>query len=258
MIAEVYEKGTLVPRKTLWEALKTEEKHRIIISFVGAGGKTSLMYQLAKELAAMGKQVIVTTSTHIRKPSNLPVCVIREASEVKTKINKNNWNQGILVVGRDCGSKLSGLPPSQISELGNYADVLLIEADGAKGLPLKVPAGHEPVLIPETDLVIASAGLDSIGSALQKSCFRWEIAVERLQAEPDHLLTEKDMAIILTESWGAKKAIGNAAYRIVLNKADSTERKKQAIEVLRQIQGRQAEICLVTSFCSCREKMEDS
>ena len=43
-----------------------------LTAIVGGGGKTSLLYALARELQAKGR-VIVTTSTKIRRPTQLPV-----------------------------------------------------------------------------------------------------------------------------------------------------------------------------------------
>ena len=41
------------------------------------------------------------------------------------------------------------------------SDLVLIEADGSKRLPCKVPADHEPVLLPESDIVVAVLGLSA-------------------------------------------------------------------------------------------------
>ena len=38
------------------------------------------------------------------------------------------------------------------------SDLVLVEADGSKRLPCKVPADHEPVLLPESDIVVAVLG----------------------------------------------------------------------------------------------------
>ena len=51
----------------LWEALQVRKGE--VISFVGAGGKTTAMYRLGRELAAQGWRVITTTTTMIRPPS---------------------------------------------------------------------------------------------------------------------------------------------------------------------------------------------
>ena len=53
----------------LWEALRVRKGE--VISFVGAGGKTTAMYRLGHELADQGWRVITTTTTMIRPPSPL-------------------------------------------------------------------------------------------------------------------------------------------------------------------------------------------
>ena len=45
---------------------------------------------------------------------------------------------------------------------------MLIEADGAKCLPLKVPAEHEPVILPETTHVLSLYGMDAVGGVMEK------------------------------------------------------------------------------------------
>ena len=44
-----------------------------VVSFVGGGGKTSLLFRFAEELHACGKRVIVSTSTHMFRPDHVPV-----------------------------------------------------------------------------------------------------------------------------------------------------------------------------------------
>ena len=46
--------------------------------------------------------------------------------------------------------------------------LVLIEADGARRLPLKVPAEHEPVIPEMTTHVLSVYGLDSIGKRSEK------------------------------------------------------------------------------------------
>src|SRR4030043_2196231 len=45
-------------------------KAKELISLVGAGGKTTLMFRLAKELVAGGKKVVTTTTTKILEPTS--------------------------------------------------------------------------------------------------------------------------------------------------------------------------------------------
>ena len=39
-----------------------------MISFVGAGGKSTLMYALAEKISRRGRKVLVSTTTHIYEP----------------------------------------------------------------------------------------------------------------------------------------------------------------------------------------------
>ena len=49
-----------------WNFLHDNKKH--IISLVGGGGKTTIMYELAEHFAEQGKRVVVLTTTHIWLP----------------------------------------------------------------------------------------------------------------------------------------------------------------------------------------------
>jgi hypothetical protein len=52
---------------SLTEALGIEARE--MISLVGAGGKTTLMFRLAKELSLSGKRLVTTTTTKILEPA---------------------------------------------------------------------------------------------------------------------------------------------------------------------------------------------
>ena len=45
-----------------------EDFHKIV-SVVGGGGKTTLLYWMARLCAAEGQRVLVSTTTHIQRPS---------------------------------------------------------------------------------------------------------------------------------------------------------------------------------------------
>ena len=72
------------------------ERERRVISLVGGGGKTTIMYALAEIFREEGKKVIVTTSTHLQTP--LEEIRARNMDEVR-----NLWKSGqIAVIGTDC------------------------------------------------------------------------------------------------------------------------------------------------------------
>lgn len=257
-MARVYqnERGHLKETDSLWEALSLESVPHSVISLVGAGGKTSTMFRLAEECRAGGRRVIVTTSTHIFCPDSYPVALIKRAGDLekwygyRTDSEDRNGNSkneksmpDILVVAgskNEETKKLAGLSLPEIGRLRNYCDVLLIEADGSRQLPLKLPAEHEPAVIEETEVVIGCAGLSAIGKRWKDVCFRWERAGQVLGETEEDFREKKilpqDAADILMDENGTRKHVGERCYRILLNQMDGEKQKADAEEILRLIE----------------------
>ena len=84
------------------------------------------------------------------------------------------WDaQRYAVVGMpDQAGKLKALPETELHAYQKRAKQILVEADGAKMRPCKVPAEQEPVIPKECDIVIAVAGLDVLGETIEAGCFR--------------------------------------------------------------------------------------
>lgn len=212
-----------------------------VISIVGGGGKTTLMYTLANYYAGEGRCVVATTTTHIRRPSEYPVAENRE--EVARLLNEHH----IVVAGVDAsGNKLKMSDCMDISDYMALADVVLVEADGAKCLPCKVPIEKEPVIPKESDIVIGVMGMDTLGQPLGEICFRKERALELLAVDEQHRMTEEDMAKILSSDWGTCKGVENREYYVVLNKCDDEQRMRQgeAIRALLVRTGLEKVVCI--------------
>ena len=129
--------------------------------------------------------------------------------------------------------------------------MVLVEADGAKRLPLKAPAEHEPVIPPCADAVAAVAGMDAGGQAVGAVCHRPERVCALLGAGAEHVLTPADAALLLASPQGGRKGVGEAmAFRCVLNKADTPERAAHA----RAVAGRLAERGIHSAITYYREE----
>ena len=138
-----------------------------VVSLVGGGGKTTLLYAFARHCAAKGWRVLVSTTTHIRQPG--------ENYAADEAALASLWAVGryaVAGVPAEQG-KMTALPPEQLTCWMAQADMVLLEADGAKRMPCKVPAAHEPVLLPESDIVLAVAGLSALGRPLRRSASGW-------------------------------------------------------------------------------------
>lgn len=141
--------------------------NRGITALIGGGGKTTAMHTLARELAGRGT-VILTTSTHICASEEFSTYTDIDASGIRERLAAEGV---ICIAGAGAGGKLCA-PKLSFEELRELADYVLVEADGARRLPLKAHASHEPV-IPETaGLTILVVGADGFGQSIGRVCHR--------------------------------------------------------------------------------------
>lgn len=252
--ASVWEEEDWKEKRSLCDALGIEAKAPKVISFVGAGGKTTTMYQLADELAEQGRKVLVTTTTHILRPKHGMTALVEDIRE----IHGITWEGNVLTVGRPMADSQPGLEKLEmpggledaetVAGLVDMVDVILVESDGAKGLPLKIPAEYEPVLLPQTELVIACAGLDAIGADFETACFRMEQEGSWLRRTAQDRVAPDDVALILMDERGSRRYVSERPFKIVLNKADSEERRQSAGEVVKSLPAMLQPACVLTAY----------
>ena len=209
----------------LWERLELDMGRDRAVALVGGGGKTTLLYVLAREAAAAGRTVIITTTTHIRPHPRLPLI----DPECGGALRKHLDRCGILLLGRPTpGDRLTGT--GEIAGSLRAADVVLIEADGSKGLPLKAPADHEPVLPTRVKAVVAVAGADCVGRAIEAACHRPERVCALLGKPPKALITPEDAAAVLSSPAGGRKGVPEGVrFRCAVNRADLAPRAAEAV-----------------------------
>ena len=198
----------------------------MIISAVGAGGKTTLLRKTAERLSLCGETVALTTTTKIRKP---------ELSDIR-EWEKNGGR--IRVFGTPAGKeKLAAPSEEEFRALFRHFRHVLIEADGAKRYPLKVPADREPVIRKETELVVCVAGMSALGRPVREACFRWELLPEPLR-DGTRLITEEDMVLILGSDWGGRKGTSGIPFRVFLNQCDTEKQRESAMRILELLRAR--------------------
>jgi len=203
-----------------------------VLALVGGGGKTSLMYCLAAGFQRMGIDAAAMTTTRIWRPDDL----CRTAKDCLSR-----WEAGrFALCGQDApqAGKLMAPEDHVYRWLLEHSGVLLVEADGARGLPCKAPADHEPVLPKECSCVLAVMGLDALGGPVGEVCFRPELVCALLGCTPEHRLTPEDAAELLLSIRGARKDVGARKYCVVLNKCDDVERLRQGKELAGLLESR--------------------
>lgn len=217
-----------------------------VISIIGGGGKTTLMERLAREILIRGETVLVTTTTRILMPrgerperviiSRQTGTVLEQAKDLLC-LSGRVTAAGAYIPSED---KLVGFLAAQIEELeqGNLFDWILVEADGARHLPLKAPAPHEPAVPSSSRWVVAVVGLDAISQPLTDEwVFRSRLFAEITGLAPGAAITEESVAAALVHEEGIMKDCPASALRYVfLNKAETEDRRLMGRQVAHILQ----------------------
>ena len=228
------------------------------LSLIGAGGKTTALYSLARELWEEGQRVLVTTTTKIFKPTRPHVHRLFLSDDLGGLIGELGKIREPVIAGAGYGlddsGKLLGLPSEWFDffKRKGLMDSILIEADGAAMKPFKVPAEHEPVVPDECPLTIWVVGIKVLGRPLASQwVHRAERAATLLGVKPGTTVTE-DLVLKLVENpLGCLKGIPLKSRKIaLLNQADNEEEIKKASDLGHMLLGYGLERVVITSFLS--------
>ena len=201
-----------------------------VVSLVGGGGKTSLMFKLARELSAAGDTVLTTTTTKIFEPTADQTGSLILSGSVDNVLNQaeallNRYSHITAVSGRlPESNKLIGFASRIVGELwdSDLFQWIIVEADGAAGRPLKVPAAHEPVIPDCTQRLIGMVGLNAVGQPLnERLVFRPELFSRLAGIPKGSAVTEAAVADMFTLKNGLFRGFDYQVTRIAfLNQAD--------------------------------------
>jgi molybdenum cofactor cytidylyltransferase len=212
------------------------------MALVGSGGKTTALFQLARELLP---PVLVTTSTHLGEWQlafadrhwivTRPEDVARFAGQI----------EGVtLFTGPPSGDqRVMGLDADSLAAVDDLANMLgfpvLVEADGSRQRPLKAPGDDEPVIPSWVNQVVVTAGLLGLNqpldaSAVHRTARFAEISGLRV-GEP---VSEDALARALLHPRGGLKAIPERASRtLLLNQAGSEELIIAGMRIAKEVLG---------------------
>ena len=119
-------------------------------------------------------------------------------------------------------------PPQDVMEhLYKTADVILVEADGSRRMPLKWPAPWEPVVPDNTDITVCVAGLSALGGRPCDVMYGYEYLPEAMRR--DAVDASLISAVLVSLDGGQKGAQGE--YRAFLNQADDAGLRKSASDI---------------------------
>jgi len=216
---------------------------------IGGGGKTTLLYALARAAVARGETAITTTTTRILAPAahESPALLIRpDAASLAAALSRYHH---VTAAAADNAGKLRG-DAAFVEQLaaGRAADRLIVEADGSAGLPLKAHADHEPVISRAADAVIALIGADCIMMPLgDRTVHRSALFAERFALAPGTLLSPAHVAAAVLPPRGyAARVPASLPFIAVITKAVTPLLYRQARELalLLRAHPRVSAVCL--------------
>ena len=182
--------------------------HSGVVCAVGAGGKKSVLYQLAREHP--GRFALTATVHTTVFPDDLPAeSVIDDSPALRERVLSVDASRSVAYA---CPStkpgRHAGVPADTIRSLhdsGRFA-ATFVKADGARMRWIKSPAKGEPVLAGGVDLVIPVVSAKAIGEPLSE---RVAHRVDRVAAvtgvAPGDTLTPEAVGRLLASEDGALK-----------------------------------------------------
>lgn len=200
-----------------------------LIALVGGGGKTTLLWALAGELAAAGRPVAATTTTRIHPPlarqaAGLWLCGDDPPDPVELAARLIGGGPLCLAAGRTSQGKLRGLAEAQVAGLLAAPRLWVVcEADGAAGRPLKAWAAHEPALTGREEMVVVVVGGAGLGRPLNPDwAHRPDMLAMALGLRAGQTPEPEALAAYVAGPSGPLRAAPAAARRVlVLGQADA-------------------------------------
>lgn len=202
---------------------KRVENGKALIAITGSGGKTTLMERLASYFKKEGYSVLITTTTKVASPYIHDYCVDHIYSDDSIFDHEARKGEVVFFANiMDTGKKWMSPSIDAIKALALSYDIVIYEADGSRGLPLKIHSDRDPVIIDNSDIAIAVMGLWGIGEKANQACFG---------TDSESIVDKQFMDMYLTSADGIMKGLDKAKKSIILfNGGDSVS--KSAIDII--------------------------
>ncbi len=212
---------------------KTTKTKGYVTAVIGSGGKTTLIEYLARQAVAAGEKAAIVTTTHMRLPQKHNGVGKREEEAISIM-----EEEGCVYCGSPAREKGKMIFPGDklYRKLCEEADLILVEADGSRGLPMKVPDWpREPVIPENVDEVDVVFGLTALGQPLAEVCQRWELGKRWIIGQESQPVTEELAVKFLINGYllPVQKQFPEVTLTVILNQADTSERKEKGRRMAR-------------------------
>lgn len=190
-----------------------------VISVIGSGGKTSVIELIAQESVMNTRKVLITTTTKMASPG---VHQYHGVDTFSLDTDTVSTQGSCTLWGYIDNNKLTPVSPVMLEKVIHLFDMVLIEADGANRMPLKLHRSDEPVIHPATTVTVQVFGASAIGKQSIEVIHRFEESED-----------SSDTVTIETFLTCMNEIVPRKGYSIqLINQADAID--EQALESLMQ------------------------
>ncbi|SHK01255.1 selenium cofactor biosynthesis protein YqeC [Desulforamulus aeronauticus] len=232
----------------IWKEILQELPSPAVVTLIGGGGKTGLLYYLVNHLNSLGIRAVAATTTKLsalRRDSRfIEIHSITEGCELLR--NRIEEQAAVtLVYGKDHNNpeKMMGIPREWVDQLAQQfpQSIFLVEGDGSAGRSLKGHLSHEPVIPASTRLVIPVIGIDILGAPLNSHFVHRPERVTQMTGAPAETVITTEMVLqLLFHSEGyLSQCPPNSQVLPFINKVEDSLGFRQAQQLAEGILSRQ-------------------
>lgn len=220
----------MIPADALLDALRCR---RGVVFFVGAGGKKSAMYAVAR--AHPGRVGITATAHTERFPRSLGARVVIADGEQLLQEVSSARDARLVGFARACElpGRHQGVTFEQLERLHEQGgfDLTVVKADGARNRWIKAPAPYEPAVPPWAQFVVPVVSIQVVGRPLdERIAHRPERVAAVTGCAPGETLRPEHLGRWLASPEGALKGVGRARVTALLNMVDDAALEELALE----------------------------
>lgn len=191
-----------------------------LVSLVGGGGKTTVLFALGAQLAGT---VVLTTTTKMgrdRLAGHDPLLAPDDDSLAASLADR----RVALVWGAVAGHKALGVEPDVCDRWFGMADHVVVEADGSRRMPFKAPLAYEPVVPSRTTTLVVCVGAAALDAVISEQCQRPEHVAAVAGCSPLDRLTPQRLASVLLSNQGSRKECPpSARFAVVINRVEPAQ-----------------------------------
>ena len=195
-----------------------------IVCLVGAGGKKTTMYALAR---AHPGRVLLSSTSHMYEYDRDQVDVALTLADPTEPLPDFAEHRIVAVAAATATPKrVGGLAAEQIQSVyaAGQFDLCIIKADGARARWIKSPGPHEPLIPAFADTVIPVVSAQVIGRSLDdRIAHRPERLTALLGIKLGEAITPQHVSDLLSHPEGALKGVGGANVIPLINMVDSAD-----------------------------------